>query len=964
MTMRWRLGLAGLLAGLGMAGSAWAHGDVMPHAMDTAGLTALGEDLQGENPYRGQPDYTLAQEIGAKGFNQNCARCHGLGAVSGGIAPDLRLLVPVDDDGYFIGRVMSGSIRNGVTYMPPFEGCPQPGGDLGDPLLARHGGRAAVKLGRRATLAGLAAFVGPLPAQARIYADTVNTVGESLDQIRAKGRLRIGVYADFAPFSAASASGPQGIDVEIARLIADRLGVRLELVVVQAGDTVDDDLRNHVWRGTVVDHAVVNLLLHVPYSRELEIRSELAVLVQPYFTETLVIARDRAKCPTTAKRDLEALAGLRIGVELDSLPDFYLGSTLDGRLRDGVVHYRRPEEALAALLAGEIAAFMGLRSQVEAGLGDQAGRFELGPLPLPGLRLTSWAVGAAVRENARDLGYAAGDILAAAVKDGTVGRDLPGARHRLPAAAFRLGAAPPATTTFLQVTGILRALTCSALPSQGAHIMTRSRSTDRHHPGAAGDGLGAGAGRHRPGPARRRPDHRATSSPTAWATRRSATARSTRSARRTVKRLVPAWTLSFGGEKQRGQESQPLVSDGTLYVTASYSRMFAVDARTGEEKWQYDARLPDGILPCCDVVNRGAAIYGDKVYFTTLDAQLVALNKDTGKVVWRKKMENYQDGYSNTAAPLIVKGKVIVGNSGGEFGDRRRGQGLRCRDRRGGLVPADGRGQHGSARAARIPPITGTTNATWPGDMWQHGGAATWLGGTYDPELNLLFFGTGQPAPWNSWLRPGDNLYSSSTLAIDPDSGEIKWHFQGTPHDGWDFDGVNEFIPFELEKDGKKIHAGAKADRNGFFFVLDRTNGEFISASPFVSKITWAKGYGDDGRPLADPTSRPKSPTEPKAEGAEGRRPCSTRPASSAPRTGCRWPTARRPACSTSPATSGAWTSGTRTSPTRRVPPISAPASTSSRSTTTISACCAPSTRPPARSSSRSTTAHRCGAAC
>ncbi len=138
--------------------------------------------------------------------------------------------------------------------------------------------------------------------------------------------------------------------------------------------------------------------------------------------------------------------------------------------------------------------------------------------------------------------------------------------------------------------------------------------------------------------------------------------------RSTVKRLVPAWTLSFGGEKQRGQESQPIVADGTLYVTASYSRLYAVDARTGAEKWQYDARLPDGILPCCDVINRGAAIYKDKIYFTTLDAQLVTLNKDTGKTVWRKKMENYADGYSNTAAPLVVKGKVIVGNSGGEFG--------------------------------------------------------------------------------------------------------------------------------------------------------------------------------------------------------------------------------------------------------------------------------------------------------
>ena len=165
----------------------------------------------------------------------------------------------------------------------------------------------------------------------------------------------------------------------------------------------------------------------------------------------------------------------------------------------------------------------------------------------------------------------------------------------------------------------------------------------------------------------------------------------------TVKRLVPAWTLSFGGEKQRGQESQPIVADGTLYVTASYSRVYAVDAKTGQEKWQYDARLPDGILPCCDVVNRGAAIYKDKIYFTTLDAQLVALNKETGKAVWRKKMEKYSDGYSNTAAPLVVKGKVIVGNSGRRVRHRRGGQGLRCRDRRGGLVPSHDRRAHGPA---------------------------------------------------------------------------------------------------------------------------------------------------------------------------------------------------------------------------------------------------------------------------
>ena len=336
----------------------------------------------------------------------------------------------------------------------------------------------------------------------------------------------------------------------------------------------------------------------------------------------------------------------------------------------------------------------------------------------------------------------------------------------------------------------------------------------------------------------------------------------------TIGKLVPAWSFSFGGEKQRGQESQPLVSDGTLYVTASYSRVFAVDARTGQEKWQYDARLPEGILPCCDVVNRGAAIYGGKIFFTTLDAQLVALNKDTGKTVWRKKMENYADGYSNTAAPLVVKGKVIVGNSGGEFGivgavkayDAETGEEVWYRPTVEG---------HMGRLGGKESTVTGTTNATWPGDLWKTGGAAAWLGGTYDPDLNLLYVGTGQPAPWNSWLRPGDNLYSASTLAIDPENGEIKWHYQGTPHDGWDFDGANEFIPFELQRDGQTIHAGAKADRNGFFFVLDRTDGSFISATPFVSKITWAKGFGDDGRPIADPASRPKSPDEVAASGKD-----------------------------------------------------------------------------------------------
>ncbi len=328
----------------------------------------------------------------------------------------------------------------------------------------------------------------------------------------------------------------------------------------------------------------------------------------------------------------------------------------------------------------------------------------------------------------------------------------------------------------------------------------------------------------------------------------------------TIKGLVPVWSFSFGGEKQRGQEAQPIIHDGTIYVTGSYSRLYAVDAKTGHKKWQYDHRLPEGIMPCCDVVNRGAAIYKDKVYFATLDARLVALNKDTGKVVWSKKIADYQAGFSATAAPLIVDGKIITGNSGGEFGvvgmvearDAETGELIWTRPTvEGNMGTLNGKDST----------MTGKLNASWPGDLYKTGGGATWLGGTYDPETKTLFFGTGNPAPWNSHLRPGDNLYTSSTLAIDPANGEIKWHYQTTPHDGWDFDGVNEFVSFDLKKDGQVIKAGAKADRNGFFYVLDRTNGKLLNASPFVTKITWAKEIDlKTGRPVYNDDNRPGAP--------------------------------------------------------------------------------------------------------
>ncbi|WP_018229617.1 PQQ-dependent methanol/ethanol family dehydrogenase [Methyloversatilis universalis] len=336
----------------------------------------------------------------------------------------------------------------------------------------------------------------------------------------------------------------------------------------------------------------------------------------------------------------------------------------------------------------------------------------------------------------------------------------------------------------------------------------------------------------------------------------------------TVKNLVPAWSFSFGGEKQRGQESQPLVVNGKMFVTGSYSRLFALDAKTGAKLWQYEHRLPDGIMPCCDVVNRGAAVYDNLVIFSTLDAQLVALDQNTGKVVWKEKIDDYQAGYSNTAAPIIAKGLILTGVSGGEFGIVGR---VEARDAKTGKlvwIRPTVEGHMGykfdAAGNKTENGISGTTNATWQGDLWKTGGAATWLGGSYDAKTGLAYFGTGNPAPWNSHLRPGDNLFSCSTVAVDVATGQIKWHFQGTPNDGWDYDGVNEFVTFDMN--GKRM--GGKADRNGFFYVLDANTGKFERGFPFVKKITWAKGLDAAGKPIYDPANRPGDPSK----GADGKK--------------------------------------------------------------------------------------------
>jgi len=336
---------------------------------------------------------------------------------------------------------------------------------------------------------------------------------------------------------------------------------------------------------------------------------------------------------------------------------------------------------------------------------------------------------------------------------------------------------------------------------------------------------------------------------------------------KTIKRLAPVWSMSFGGEKQRGQQSQPLVHDGVMYVTASYSRIFAVDVKTGKKLWKYEHRLPEGIMPCCDVINRGAALYDDLVIFGTLDAQLVALNRKTGKVAWREKIDDYSAGYSYTAAPLIAEGLLLTGVSGGEFGVIGR---VEARDPKTGKTVwtrpvVEG---HMGYKDGKENGISGTTNATWPGETWKTGGAATWLGGTYDASTGLAYFGTGNPGPWNSHLRKGDNLYSASTVAIDVKTGQIKWHYQTTPNDGWDFDGVNEFVTFDL--DGKRV--GAKADRNGYFYVIDANNGKLQNAFPFVTKTTWANGIDlKTGRPNFTPDGRPGDPTEAAAGETKGK---------------------------------------------------------------------------------------------
>jgi len=315
---------------------------------------------------------------------------------------------------------------------------------------------------------------------------------------------------------------------------------------------------------------------------------------------------------------------------------------------------------------------------------------------------------------------------------------------------------------------------------------------------------------------------------------------------RNVSQLRPVWAASMG--TLDGLEATPVVKDGVIYVSSAYSHVMAFDARNGRRLWswapEYGPEL--GTVLCCGPVNRGVAILDDRVYVLTLDARLVALDKATGKVAWQKTIDDWKHGVSATGAPLVVKNKVIVGIAGGEYGVR------------GYIRAYDAKSGAEAWTTYTVPGPGEAGNDTWPGDTWKTGGGATWQSGAFDPALNLLYWGTGNPGPWNSDLRKGDNKWTCSLLALDPDTGAIRWAYQYTPNDGWDYDGNNAPILADVKVGGKMVKAALQSNRNGFFYVLDRTNGKFLFAIPTVDGINWTTGLDPQtGRPTINEAMRP-----------------------------------------------------------------------------------------------------------
>jgi alcohol dehydrogenase (cytochrome c) len=313
-----------------------------------------------------------------------------------------------------------------------------------------------------------------------------------------------------------------------------------------------------------------------------------------------------------------------------------------------------------------------------------------------------------------------------------------------------------------------------------------------------------------------------------------------------VGQLSAQWTFQTGA--LGSFQTTPIVIDGVIYATGFNNNAWALDARSGRPIWRYRRNLPEDMHLCCGAPNRGFGVLGDRLFMTTIDAHLLALDMKTGGVLWDVELADYKVGYSATVAPLIVKDKVIIGIAGAEFGIR-------------GFIDAyDARTGKRAWRfytvAAPDDPIGGRT---WPpnSEAYMRGGGSIWVTGTYDPQQNLLFFGTGNPGPdYYSNAREGDNLYTASVVALDVDTGKLGWHYQFTPHDVHDWDSTQVPVLADLPINGQTRKVLMFANRNGFFYTIDRTTGKVIVAKPFV-ETTWAKEIGPDGRPMLLPGHLP-----------------------------------------------------------------------------------------------------------